>query len=117
MASILKCVMKTIYQNGSLSTTSIHFDKLQPPPLSASLLTSRHAKISTSKGWICGMCKGCPFLNNSEGIIWDLNEVDNPHNCRKSQSSPLGCVLQGEPPGDLSGDTETRADNLLFLQL
>ena len=42
------------------------------------LITFRQAKILTSKAWICGMCKGFPFLNYSKCIstIWDLNMVN-----------------------------------------
>ena len=56
------------------------------------------------------------FLNYSK-CIWDLNKVDNSHNCHglkrvaqgwvsngvefiKLQTSPWGCVLQSEPPGN-----------------
>ena len=55
----------------------------------------------------------------SELCIWDLNTVNNSHNCHglkrvaqaqvgngvekvsflKSRASPWGCVLQSEPPG------------------
>ena len=96
---------------------SIHIDNLLPP-LSASQLTRRQAKILTSKGWIYGKCKGFPFLNYSK-CIWDLNKVKHSHNCHwlkrvaqgwvsngaervpfwKSQTSPWGCVLQSESPG------------------
>ena len=58
------------------------------------------------------------FLNYSK-CIWDLNKVDNSHNCHglkrvaqgrvsngvervgilNLQTSPWGCVLKSEPPG------------------
>ena len=80
---------------GLFHQLSSHFDKLlYTPPLLASLLTSRQAKILTSKGWICGKCKGFPFLNYSK-CIWDLNEVNNSHNCHGLKRVAQGRVSNG----------------------
>ena len=58
------------------------------------MLISRQAKILTSKGWICGKCKGVLFLNYSKCIL-DLNKVSNSHNVIGLKKVAQGRVSNG----------------------
>ena len=104
----------TIYQNGSASKRPIHFDKLLPlhfwqvcqHPGKLRYQLVKGGYVESAKGFlfwtiqsVIGIWKRLTILTTFMVVQGRVSNGVERVSFWKSQTSPLGCVLQSEPPG------------------